>query len=1118
MPHGIGLRSVGSLSDWEVIWCGEVQGSTTYSANSLLKEFTDELALITYPSNYDDNRTCDIESDLREIEFLLYQGEDSNFKDSIDQTDLANRDDLFVDPTPKMFTDEQPLDYLFPLRFDVYPDDFFEIESDANNYNDDSFDSNEEKIKESKLLIDKLDLPCDIFPHLEYDSFASQDFSRDDDLPSPDNENKDFDPPFYELLVFKEVPNSMRLLPFLSENEEKVFKPRIYTFKKDTVGFEFGQNRKNQYFGPLVDTGKFHEIPHSYHNKENLVNHADTNYHYNSDCNSIPVHRQMGTVVDNHNHHHAQLEDTNELFQKLLEDLQIIKEELAEYINSLSWNYPTFFYDDEEHYVQYQEYLKKYSDATTPILSTEEPEYLLSMGYNHPNTTPEMESDEIIKSGVEELVPIPNECEVTSEDKRDCDVLVFAPILSTKELEYSPSMGYEHFNTTPETKSDEIIKSGVEELVPILSENEVTLEDKRECDVPVCENSPVCDDHSEIFFDSKNDDDISSDEDDFEDIEYVEASLPDPEIVSVEEENVVQQEAEEVDLEDISQIQDVVLRDKLLSITRLIDNIESLNENPTPDRVFNSFVSIPIFEESDNSLLDNFSLEFETFCDHTGETRSGNTTTHANDSLPDEDTIFDPGISVKSQWFKFFAIKHDQPEDSNELFQKLLEDLKELTEYKESLENSSKEIATSNSNKEKEEPQKTPTFEVKNVVEQPAERGNRSIESLQNFRVIHKSSISLKNTSKISPVHAVAPILSTKELEYSPSMGYEHFNTTPETKLDEIIKSGVEELVPILNDFEDIEYVEASLPDPEIVSVEEENVVQQEEEEVDLEDISQIQDVVLRDKLLSITRLIANIESLNENPTPDHVFNSSVSIPIFEESDNSLLDNFSLEFETFCDHTGETRSGNTTTHANDSLPEYDSFCFKIEPDQERLINVAKNDIFNDSSNDPLLEEADLFLASGNSIPLGIENFADDSAVDIHFLEELLVDDSILSHESSDSNFEDNPSVPLPPPEPPDADFKPETGEDIVMNTIVDFKSLKEFDDDDYSSFIFVIYSKVFSFLLSAESEDTIFDPGISVKSQWYLIGMELSCVFLFIPTLLKAQLRFYFPFALPKDK
>nr|GFC05032.1 hypothetical protein [Tanacetum cinerariifolium] len=227
-------------------------------------EFADELALISYPSDYDDNRACDIESNIREIEFLLFQGEDSYFKDSIDQSVLTRCDDLFVDPMPEMFTEEQPPDYSFPPRFDVYPDDFLEIESDAT-FDDDSFDSEGEKIKEAELLIDRLDLPCDILS--EYDSFNSQDFSKDDVLFSPDNEDKvfnpgilsheisvkiithvaqekklvvsfaswlseDFVPPFYELLAFKEVPNSMRLLPFSSENEEKVFKPGIYTFKK----------------------------------------------------------------------------------------------------------------------------------------------------------------------------------------------------------------------------------------------------------------------------------------------------------------------------------------------------------------------------------------------------------------------------------------------------------------------------------------------------------------------------------------------------------------------------------------------------------------------------------------------------------------------------------------------------------------------------------------------------------------------------------------------------------------------------------------------------------------------------------------------------------------------
>nr|GFA34780.1 hypothetical protein [Tanacetum cinerariifolium] len=365
--------------------------------------------------------------------------------------------------------------------------------------------------------------------------------------------------------------------------------------------------------------------------------------------------------------------------------------------------------------------------------------------------------------------------------------------------------------------------------------------------------------------------------------------------------------------------------------------------------------------------------------------------------------------------------------------------------------------------------------EVKNVVEQPAER------------------------------RTLAPILSTKEPEYSISMGYEHPNTTPKTESDEIIKSGVEELVPILSenevtledkrecdlpvcenspicddhskifsdsnndddissdddDFEDIKYVEASLSDPEIVSVEEENVVYQEEEEVDLEDIFQIQVVILREKLLSINRLIANIESLNDNPTPDCVLNSSVSIPISEESDNSLSDNFSLEFETFCDHTEKMRSGNTTTHNDDSLLEYDSFCFEIEPDQERLINVVKNDISDDSSNDPLLEEADLFLALDNSIPPGIENFGDDSEGDIRFLEELLIDDSIpfSNNESSESDF-DNLSFPRPPPEPTDADFELDTGEEIsvAIDKLECLNPNDKFDDEDvnFFSFMFVI--------------------------------------------------------------
>nr|GEZ42650.1 reverse transcriptase domain-containing protein [Tanacetum cinerariifolium] len=72
---------------------------------------------------------------------------------------LANLDAIFVDPIPDMFTDEHTLDYSSPPKFNVYDDDFLEVESDAENVYDDPFDSKGEKIKESKLLIDELDIP-----------------------------------------------------------------------------------------------------------------------------------------------------------------------------------------------------------------------------------------------------------------------------------------------------------------------------------------------------------------------------------------------------------------------------------------------------------------------------------------------------------------------------------------------------------------------------------------------------------------------------------------------------------------------------------------------------------------------------------------------------------------------------------------------------------------------------------------------------------------------------------------------------------------------------------------------------------------------------------------------
>nr|GFC86464.1 hypothetical protein [Tanacetum cinerariifolium] len=84
------------------------------------------------------------------------------------------------------------------------------------------------------------------------------------------------------------------------------------------------------------------------------------------------------------------------------------------------------------------------------------------------------------------------------------------------------------------------------------------------------------------------------------------------------------------------------------------------------------------------------------------------------------------------------------------------------------------------------------------------------------------------------------------------------------------------------------------------------------------------------------------------------------------------------------------------------------------------------------------EEIDIVTSTDNVLPPGVEN--DDSDGEVDAVDELRIDNSIskFSSESEDSDF-DNPSVPLPPPEPPDEEL--DFGDEIlvVRNTIVEFE-------------------------------------------------------------------------------
>nr|GEV12506.1 zinc finger, CCHC-type [Tanacetum cinerariifolium] len=224
------------------------------------------------------------------------------------------------------------------------------------------------------------------------------------------------------------------------------------------------------------------------------------------------------------------------------------------------------------------------------------------------------------------------------------------------QLEYSKAIGflmYSMTSTRPDianvvgrlsrfTKSDEVIKSSVEELVLILSEFEGILDTM--CDVHLVNNPTPLEvkDHFKIVINSK--DYISSSDDDSlynENIEYVEASPHDSDVVSLEVAEIVIPKDEE--------IEDDNLHEKLLNVHLLISNIEALKDNPTPSSEFltkSSSTSPKSFLEETNTFenslpeFENFYFDLEEIS--SGKISSGSTTTHSDVSLSEYDSfIFD---------------------------------------------------------------------------------------------------------------------------------------------------------------------------------------------------------------------------------------------------------------------------------------------------------------------------------------------------------------------------------------------------------------------------------------------------------------------------------------------
>nr|GFC12648.1 hypothetical protein [Tanacetum cinerariifolium] len=99
---------------------------------------------------------------------------------------------------------------------------------------------------------------------------------------------------------------------------------------------------------------------------------------------------KIAELTENHNGMSIEIQKKEKLLQQ--EQWAYLSTHPSKRLTSFSYN------DDDD-----------YNSAITPILSTKEPIDSLSMGDEHLDTISATESDKVIKSSVEDLIPIPSE-------------------------------------------------------------------------------------------------------------------------------------------------------------------------------------------------------------------------------------------------------------------------------------------------------------------------------------------------------------------------------------------------------------------------------------------------------------------------------------------------------------------------------------------------------------------------------------------------------------------------------------------------------------------------------------------------------------------------------------
>ncbi|GKB51596.1 hypothetical protein Tco_0902349, partial [Tanacetum coccineum] len=188
-------------------------------------------------------------------------------------------------------------------------------------------------------------------------------------------------------------------------------------------------------------------------------------------------------------------------------------------------------------------------------------------------------------------------------------------------------------------------------------------------------------------FSDSNDDSTSSDDDSFsiDDIDYVEASPPDSELVSLEVVEIVIPKVGGIDTDILLTIKDDILSEKLLNVNLIIAKIEALKDNLTPSSDFvtrSSSTSLNFFLEEINTF-DNSLPESETFCFNLEEISSGSPTSYLDLSLLNYEAFFcDSELDLGDFTIDSFVINSPIPIEDGDSFLEKFETTPEVETFK----------------------------------------------------------------------------------------------------------------------------------------------------------------------------------------------------------------------------------------------------------------------------------------------------------------------------------------------------------------------------------------------------------------------------------------------------